>query len=137
MAYTKLTETWDRKRRELGLTQADLAQSLGMSQSSVSDYLNGKMPLGLEAALKFAEALEVASGSRGRSEICRSTRGGSWVDIRGGDSSPGLVMGGTSRQSFAGRAGRPDGAHPQGKSDRELRPSWSPNHIFHTPRRDP
>ncbi len=43
MAYTKLTETWDRKRRELGLTQADLAQSLGMSQSSVSDYLNGKL----------------------------------------------------------------------------------------------
>ena len=58
MAYTKLTETWDRKRRELGLTQADLAQSLGMSQSSVSAYLHGKMPRGLEAALKVAAALE-------------------------------------------------------------------------------
>ena len=78
MAYTKLTETWDRKRRELGLTQADLAQSLGMSQSSVSDYLNGKMPLGLEAALKFAEAREVDLGLIYEEEI--PLPGWSWAE---------------------------------------------------------
>ena len=57
--YTALQEQWDRKRRELDLTQDMVAEKLGISQSSVSDYLNGKMPLGLEAAIKFAQVLEI------------------------------------------------------------------------------
>ena len=57
--YTALQEQWDRKRRELDLTQGMVAERMGISQSSVSDYLNGKMPLGLEAAIKFAQVLEI------------------------------------------------------------------------------
>lgn len=39
-----------------GLTQAALADDLGFSgQSSVSQYLKGKIPLNVDAALKFAQ----------------------------------------------------------------------------------
>lgn len=44
------------KQREL--TQAALADELGFSnQSAVSQYLNGKIPLNVDAAIKFAEKL--------------------------------------------------------------------------------
>lgn len=49
------------KKRELGLTQESLASACGWeSQGSVSQYLNGKIPLNVEAAVKFAKALRVS-----------------------------------------------------------------------------
>ncbi|EJO2709888.1 helix-turn-helix transcriptional regulator [Salmonella enterica] len=44
--------------KQHGLTQATLADELGFSnQSAVSQYLNGKIPLNIDAAIKFAERL--------------------------------------------------------------------------------
>ena len=43
-------------KRQSGLTQAVLADDLGFStQSAVSQYLNGRVPLNVEVAIKFAE----------------------------------------------------------------------------------
>lgn len=43
-------------KRQAGLTQAVLADDLGFStQSAVSQYLNGRVPLNVEVAIKFAE----------------------------------------------------------------------------------
>ena len=55
----RLRAVWDEKRKELGLTQAALGDSLGVSQATVSEYLNGEIPLNIPAALKFAELLGV------------------------------------------------------------------------------
>lgn len=47
-----------RKLEEPGLTQAVLADDLGFStQSAVSQYLRGEVPLNVEAAVKFADRL--------------------------------------------------------------------------------
>jgi transcriptional regulator with XRE-family HTH domain len=55
-----LSEVWSRRSAELGVSQADAARSLGFrSQAAVSQYLSGKVPLGLEAACRFAEFLKV------------------------------------------------------------------------------
>jgi transcriptional regulator with XRE-family HTH domain len=56
----KLRAVWDAKARALGLTQLKAAHALGYSsQASVSQYLNGEIPLNLDAAYKFADLLEV------------------------------------------------------------------------------
>ncbi len=58
--HEKLRAVWDAKRKDLGLTQAIAADELGFkSQGSVADYLNGRMPLGLNAAIGFARLLKV------------------------------------------------------------------------------
>lgn len=45
-------------KKQKGLTQAVLADELGFSnQSAVSQYLNGKIPLNVEASIKFADRL--------------------------------------------------------------------------------
>ncbi|HDL7736081.1 TPA: helix-turn-helix transcriptional regulator [Yersinia enterocolitica] len=45
-------------KKQKGLTQAVLADELGFSnQSAVSQYLNGKIPLNVEASIKFADKL--------------------------------------------------------------------------------
>ena len=47
------------KKNALGWTQESLAQACGWeSQGTVSQYLNGKIPLNLDAALKFAHHLQ-------------------------------------------------------------------------------
>jgi transcriptional regulator with XRE-family HTH domain len=47
------------KNKHGGLTQAELADDLGFStQSSVSQYLKGKIPLNLDVAIKFAKRFE-------------------------------------------------------------------------------
>jgi len=56
----RLREIWDRKSAALGLTQADASKRFGFAnQSAVSQYLNGRIPLNIETALKFAHYLEV------------------------------------------------------------------------------
>ena len=56
----RLREIWDRKKYSLSLSQQDVADAFGISnQTAISQYLNGKIPLNLEAAIKFAKVLEV------------------------------------------------------------------------------
>lgn len=52
----KLMQIFEKHKAKHGLTQALLADDLGYSvQSSVSQYLKGKIPLNVEAAMKFAK----------------------------------------------------------------------------------
>lgn len=46
-------------RRKKGLTQAELANKMGVSQQMVNQYENGKLNPKLETAKKIASALEV------------------------------------------------------------------------------
>lgn len=55
----RLKAIYEAKKGELQLTQASLAALCGWeSQGSVSQYLNGKIPLNLDAAAKLARNLE-------------------------------------------------------------------------------
>lgn len=47
------------KREELGLTQASMAEMMGVSQTAVSMYMNGYNALNVSAASKFAQILGV------------------------------------------------------------------------------
>lgn len=58
-AGVNLKRIWDEKKASLGLTQENVGGVLGMNQSAVSQYLKGKVPLRLAAALKFAKLLKV------------------------------------------------------------------------------
>lgn len=56
----RLREVWDKKRVELNLSQQDVADAFGIqNQTAISQYLNGRIPLNLEAAIKFAKILDV------------------------------------------------------------------------------
>lgn len=55
----RLKAIYQSKKAKLGLTQISLAAECGWeSQGTVSQYLNGKIPLNLEAALKFSKHLQ-------------------------------------------------------------------------------
>ena len=56
----KLKEIYERKKKELDLTQHKLAEKFEVSQTAIAQYLNGINPLNAKAALQFAEALDVA-----------------------------------------------------------------------------
>lgn len=56
----KLKEIFNNKKKELGVTQAGLAEKFRISQPAVGHYLNGFNALNLQIAVKFAEALQVA-----------------------------------------------------------------------------
>jgi SOS-response transcriptional repressor LexA len=57
----RLKAIYESKKAELGLTQESLAAACGWeSQGSVSQYLNGKIPLNIDAAVKFARELRVS-----------------------------------------------------------------------------
>lgn len=47
------------KRKDLNLTQSDIAEALGISQAAVSHYLNGENPLNTRVAAIFAQKLAV------------------------------------------------------------------------------
>ena len=56
----KLRRVWDAKKKELGLTQTNVAERLGFSsQSTVNNYLSGKAALSYAVAIAFAKILEV------------------------------------------------------------------------------
>ena len=58
---TRLRKIWDEKKDSLSLSQQDVADAFGIAnQTAISQYLNGKIPLNLEAAIKFAKVLEVS-----------------------------------------------------------------------------
>jgi transcriptional regulator with XRE-family HTH domain len=58
-AQKRLKTIWEAKKGPLGLTQENVMEALDMNQSAVSQYLNGKVPLRLAAALKFSRLLKV------------------------------------------------------------------------------
>lgn len=51
---------WQQHRKSLGLpaSQEAAAGMLGFNQSALNQYLNGKIPLNVQAAIKFSELLE-------------------------------------------------------------------------------
>lgn len=53
----RLKSIWTSKKSELGMTQDKLGEKLGMSQSAITQYLNGVIPLNLEAIMGFCSAL--------------------------------------------------------------------------------
>lgn len=56
----RLNALWLRQKRALGLTQEQVAADCGWNtQAAFSQYLLGRIPLNLEAALKIAAALQV------------------------------------------------------------------------------
>jgi phage repressor protein C with HTH and peptisase S24 domain len=57
-----LFATWQRGRREAGLpsSQEALSDLLGFNQSAMSQYLNGRIPLNVDAATKFANLIGCA-----------------------------------------------------------------------------
>lgn len=57
-----LAEIFDMKKKELGLTQVKLAEKFGISQNAISKYLTGRIPLNLNAAVQFANELNVSVG---------------------------------------------------------------------------
>jgi len=54
-----LKEIFNNKKKELGLTQAILAEKLDVSQGAVNMYLNSINPLNTQIASRFAELLNV------------------------------------------------------------------------------
>jgi len=50
-----------RLRRERGITQAELAESLGLAQPNISDYERGILRLNAELILRLTEILKVSS----------------------------------------------------------------------------
>jgi transcriptional regulator with XRE-family HTH domain len=60
----RLREAYLRAKHERGLTQEGLAQACGWdTQSAVSQYVNGKIPLNIEAAALLCSALQVEIAS--------------------------------------------------------------------------
>ena len=55
-----LFATWQKTQREAGLpsSQEAISDALGFTQSALSQYLNGRIPLNFEAAAKFAGLLQ-------------------------------------------------------------------------------
>ena len=55
-----LFAAWQKGRREAGLpsSQEALSELLGFNQSAMSQYLNGRIPLNVDAATKFANLIE-------------------------------------------------------------------------------
>lgn len=54
-----LFAAWQKKQREAGLpsSQEALSDQLGFNQSALSQYLNGRIPLNIDAATKFANLI--------------------------------------------------------------------------------
>lgn len=53
----RLKALYESKKKELGITQADIANELDISQGAVGHYLNGRNPLNLPVAAVFAKLL--------------------------------------------------------------------------------
>lgn len=60
LAARRLRQIWDQKKKDLELTQEKVAHAMHITQGAVSHYLNGRIPIGPLAAMRFAHILEVA-----------------------------------------------------------------------------
>ncbi|WP_052285665.1 LexA family protein [Kluyvera genomosp. 1] len=56
----RLKAIYEAKKKELRISQQDIADSLGISQGAVGHYLNGRNPLNLKVAGVFAKILGVS-----------------------------------------------------------------------------
>ena len=55
----RLKDIWEQRKEKLLLSQAKAASMMGFkSQGAISQYINGRVPLGVEAALKFCKVLQ-------------------------------------------------------------------------------
>lgn len=59
IASENLRRIWYLKKRSLGLTLEKVGEELGMSHSSLNQYINGKMPIGTTFLLRISEYLGV------------------------------------------------------------------------------
>ena len=59
IAVTNLRKIWDKKKREMEITQIEAADKLGWTQGAFSQYLNGITELGPTATIKLANFLSV------------------------------------------------------------------------------
>jgi hypothetical protein len=59
-AHRRLAKVWaEYVSRHPGATQESVANGMGMTQGALSHYLNGRVPLGIAAAIRIARALRV------------------------------------------------------------------------------
>ncbi|WP_158784633.1 LexA family transcriptional regulator [Pantoea sp. BAV 3049] len=56
----RLKALYESKKKQLGITQYGIAEALEISQGAVGHYLNGRIPLNLNVAAKFAEMLQIS-----------------------------------------------------------------------------
>lgn len=56
-AARRLRDQWNARQRERGFTQETASDALGMTQGAVSQYLNGRLALGVAATIRFARFL--------------------------------------------------------------------------------
>ena len=56
----RLRRFWEMRKEQRDLTQQDAAKAMGIKQTLVSHYLNGRKPLGTEALLRWAKFLQVS-----------------------------------------------------------------------------
>lgn len=54
----RLQEIFSSRKKTKGITQAKLAEQMGISQSGVGQYINGSIPLNLQAIIMFSIHLE-------------------------------------------------------------------------------
>jgi len=56
---SRLKAIWEaRKKANRAITQESAGQDMGMTQGAIWQYLNGRIPIGTDALLKFAEYLK-------------------------------------------------------------------------------
>ncbi len=55
----RLKAIYNAKKKQLGITQTDLAKQIGMKQGAAAQYINGHIALNYEAVIRFAKALQV------------------------------------------------------------------------------
>lgn len=53
----RLKELWQTRKNELFLTQAKVAEAIGVTQGAINGYLNGSWPLNIKVAMIFAREL--------------------------------------------------------------------------------
>ena len=57
----RLKKIWDERKKELGVTQRDVRTMLNISsESAISHYLNGRIPLNLEIIIAFSIAMDIS-----------------------------------------------------------------------------
>jgi len=57
-AAQRLKLIFMKAKKEKGITQTELAEKMGMSQSNLAIYINGHQPISLKVLLRLAEGLE-------------------------------------------------------------------------------
>jgi transcriptional regulator with XRE-family HTH domain len=59
-AAANLRELWTAHKHAHNIRQSDVAEALSISESAVTQYLRGDLPLGVKATLRWARYLNVA-----------------------------------------------------------------------------